>query len=168
MVDELGARLRSLRLIVLDFDGVLTDNRVIVMQDGSEGVVCNRSDGLGIQALRELGIDWLVLSKESNPVVQQRCGKLNLACVSSCDDKPTALRKEVGQRGLDLAEVAYMGNDINDIECLDIVGLPVCVKDAWPEVHKHARIATTRCGGQGAVREFCEMVIEAHQEPVAV
>ena len=70
-VDDLSEALRVIKLVVLDFDGVLTDNRVLVMEDGSEGVVCNRSDGIGIQAARELGIKFLVLSKEKNPVVQE-------------------------------------------------------------------------------------------------
>ncbi len=157
------ALLRRLKLIVLDFDGVLTDNRVIVLQDGTEAVVCNRSDGLGISAVRNLGVEFLVMSKEQNPVVQARCAKLGLPCISGCDDKLTRLQSEVERRGIALADVAYVGNDINDVPCLEIVGLPVCVADAWPAALEHARLVTRRRGGEGAVREFCDMVLAARQ-----
>lgn len=160
--------LLHVKLIVLDFDGVLTDNRVIVMQDGSEAVVCSRSDGLGIEAVRDLGVEFLVLSRERNPVVAKRCEKLNLACISGCEDKPGTLEKQMSQRGYGAEQVAYIGNDVNDIDCLDMVGLPVCVADAWPEVRRHARFITEREGGRGAVREFCDMVIDAHRAATEV
>ena len=163
-----GGELLHVKLIVLDFDGVLTDNRVIVMQDGSEAVMCSRSDGLGIEAVRHLGVDFLVLSTERNPVVARRCEKLGLACISGCDDKPKTLEKEISRRGYDAGQVAYVGNDINDIDCLDMVGVPVCVADAWPEVRQHARLVTGRKGGRGAVREFCDMVVEAHRKATQV
>jgi 3-deoxy-D-manno-octulosonate 8-phosphate phosphatase (KDO 8-P phosphatase) len=161
-VDEgIKAQLQRLRLVVLDFDGVLTDNRVIVLQDGTEAVLCNRSDGLGITAVRNLGVEFLVLSKEQNPVVQARCAKLRLPCISGCDDKVTRLRAETERLGIALEDVAYLGNDINDIPCLRVVGLPVCVADAWPAARKHARFVTQRRGGEGAVREFCDLLVEA-------
>lgn len=163
MEAEQAALLRRLKLIVLDFDGVLTDNRVIVLQDGTEAVVCNRSDGLGISTVRNLGVEFLVMSKEQNPVVQARCTKLGLPCISGCDDKAGRLRIETDRKGIDLAEVAYVGNDINDVSCLEIVGLPVCVADAWPVALEHARLITRRRGGEGAVREFCDLVVAARR-----
>ena len=162
-MDDLSEALRVIKLVVLDFDGVLTDNRVLVMEDGSEGVVCNRSDGIGIQAARELGIKFLVLSKEKNPVVQTRCSKLQLSCISGCDDKKSILSQHVVSVGCELNEVAYMGNDVNDIECLDMVGFPVAPADAWPEILEHVRFVTERPGGAGAVREFCDMVVRANR-----
>lgn len=168
MAGAAGGELLHVKLIVLDFDGVLTDNRVFVMQDGSEAVMCSRSDGLGIQAVRDLGVEFLVLSTERNPVVAKRCEKLNVACISGCDDKPKTLGKEMRRRGYDADQVAYVGNDVNDIECLDMVGVPVCVADAWPQVRQHARFITEREGGQGAVREFCDMVVDAHRAATQV
>ena len=148
----------NIEMIVLDFDGVLTNNKVIVMEDGTEAVICSRSDGLGLERIKELGIYLLVLSKEKNPVVSARCKKLNIRCIQGCHDKAVRLRKEIESLGLGLQQVAYIGNDINDIPCLEIVGLPVCVADAYPEAKRLAKIVTSKNGGDGAVREFCDIV----------
>jgi YrbI family 3-deoxy-D-manno-octulosonate 8-phosphate phosphatase len=150
--------IKKVKFIVFDFDGVFTDNRVLVLQDGTEGVLCSRADGFGLDATRKQGVELMVLSKEKNPVVGARCKKLNLRCMQSCDHKAEALREEVKQLGLELDNVAYMGNDINDIECLEIVGLPVCVADSYPEVIAVSKLITRKDGGHGAVREFCDFV----------
>jgi 3-deoxy-D-manno-octulosonate 8-phosphate phosphatase (KDO 8-P phosphatase) len=147
---------KNIRFIVFDFDGVFTDNRVLVLQDGTEGVFCTRADGFGLDAVRKLGIELLVLSKEKNSVVGARCKKLNLNYIQGCDNKAEVLRSEAQKRGVSLEQVAYMGNDINDLECLRIVGLPVCVADAYPEVVAACLHKTRANGGQGAVREFCD------------
>jgi YrbI family 3-deoxy-D-manno-octulosonate 8-phosphate phosphatase len=151
----LRAVLRRVRLVVFDFDGVMTDNRVLTLQDGTEGVFCNRSDGLGIGMLREAGMPMLVLSKEENPVVAARCRKLKLECHQGIDDKLAELTRVIEARGLTPDQVAYVGNDVNDEACLRAVGLPVAVADAYPEALAAARVVTLRAGGQGAVREVC-------------
>jgi len=125
---------KQIQMVVFDFDGVFTDNRVLVMEDGSEGVWCSRADGFGLTSLRSVGVQSLVISKEVNPVVGERCKKLRLPCIQGCDNKQEVLTRETRQLGISLERVAYVGNDINDIECLKIVGLPVCVADAWPAV----------------------------------
>lgn len=152
---------RGIRLAVFDFDGVFTDNRVIVFQDGREAVMCSRADGFGLTRLRDAGCALLVISLETNPVVEARCRKLGLEVVHSCEDKVTALRVRADLLGLDLSEVSYLGNDINDLACLAIVGLPACVSDAYPEVKKVSTFQTRAKGGHGAVREFCDMLAEA-------
>ncbi len=152
---------RRLQLLVFDFDGVMTDNRVWVLEDGREAVACWRSDGLGLSALRATGIECFVLSTERNPVVGARCRKLGLEYVQGCDDKPEALRRLVSDRGLSMAEVAYMGNDVNDLECLRMVGLPIIVSDAHPSVRRAARWRTKAPGGRGAVREVCDILVAA-------
>ncbi|MEW6088419.1 MAG: HAD hydrolase family protein [bacterium] len=154
----------GIKLIVFDFDGVFTDNRVLVMQDGSEGVLCSRSDGLGLNMLRDIGLKMLVISKEVNPVVSVRCKKLGIPCIQGIDHKAIVLRREVKKIGIDLEKTAYVGNDINDLECLQIVGLPVCVADAYPEVKKISLHITKARGGKGAVREFCDFVIKIKQK----
>ncbi len=161
-MDE-GIRLiaRRLKLMVFDFDGVFTDNRVWVLEDGREAVVCNRSDGLGLGAVKKAGIQLLVLSKERNPVVGARCRKLDIPYIQGCDDKPAILQAEAHSRQISLGDTAYMGNDINDIGCMELVGLPVCVADAYPGVLSRAKIVTGRRGGDGAVREFCDFVLNA-------
>ena len=147
-------------MIIFDFDGVFTDNRVLVLQDGSEGVFCNRADGFGIEAARRLGINLMVLSKEKNPVVTSRCQKLNISCIQGCDNKAEVLKQEVNKLGLSLKDVAYMGNDTNDIECLKIVGFPVCVHDSHPDVAAVSFYVTKAKGGYGAVREFCDYIVK--------
>lgn len=152
---------KRIKLIVFDFDGVFTDNRVLVFQDGTEGVFCSRADGLGLEAVLKAGINVLVLSKEKNPIVGVRCRKLNLPCIQGCDNKLKVLKEEARKRKIQLREIAYMGNDINDLDCLRMVGLPVCVSDSHPDVVSASIFITKSKGGYGAVREFCDFIINA-------
>jgi YrbI family 3-deoxy-D-manno-octulosonate 8-phosphate phosphatase len=154
--------LASIRFAVFDFDGVFTDNHVWVDGDGGETVRCSRADGLGLRRLREAGVDALVLSLETAPVVSARARKLGISCLQGIEDKLAVLREEAAARELSLEDVAYVGNDINDVECLGAVGLAVVPADAWPEAREHARWVLTRAGGQGCVREFCDAVWLAH------
>ncbi|HEY5884020.1 MAG TPA: hypothetical protein VIT88_05000, partial [Pyrinomonadaceae bacterium] len=122
---DLASRVRQTRLIAFDFDGVFTDNLVLVSQDGTESVRCWRGDGLGLRKLDRLGIISLILSTEPNPVVAARARKLDLRCIHGCDDKLTTLKKIAAEHDLDLSQVAFVGNDINDLECLESVGFPI-------------------------------------------
>jgi YrbI family 3-deoxy-D-manno-octulosonate 8-phosphate phosphatase len=148
----------DLRLIVFDFDGVMTDNRVWVNGDGEEWVACNRSDGLGLERLRSSGVEMLVLSTEKNPVVGARCRKLRLEYEQGVADKGARLRELIAQRGLDPTSVVYVGNDVNDLDCMRLVGCSVAVADAHPEALVAADLVLTRRGGHGAVRELCDRV----------
>ncbi len=151
---------RRVRALVLDFDGVLTDNRVLVMEDGKEGVLCSRADGMGLEMLRRKGIRILILSKERNAVVGARAEKLGVECLQGIDDKLPAMRRWVQAHGIAMEEVVYAGNDVNDIECLRICGCGVCVADAHPEAKEAADIVLPERGGQGAVRMLCEWIVE--------
>ena len=155
--------LARVRLLVLDFDGVLTDNRVIVREDGREAVACHRGDGWGIARLREAGVSIIVLSTETNGVVKARCDKLKLECIQGCDDKHSALERLARERGIEAANIAYVGNDVNDLACLRWVGLPISVADGEPEARRAARLVTTRRGGDGAVREVAEWLLAARR-----
>ena len=157
--------LASVTFVVFDFDGVMTDNRVLVAEDGRESVFCSRADGLGVQLLGRAGVGCLVLSTEANPVVSARAAKLGVECVQGLglDGKGEALRRIMRERGIDPAAAAYVGNDVNDVECLGLVGVPICVADAWPAVRRAARYATARRGGDGAVREVCDLLLEARR-----
>lgn len=157
--------LARVRLLVLDFDGVMTDNRVTVTDDGHESVTCHRGDGWGIARLVESGVEVLVLSTETNPVVLHRSRKLKLECVHGCDDKLAALQALVAARGLEPAQVAYVGNDVNDLACLRWVGVPIAVADAEPEVRSAVLLVTARPGGHGAVREVAEWILAARSAP---
>jgi YrbI family 3-deoxy-D-manno-octulosonate 8-phosphate phosphatase len=145
--------------IVFDFDGVFTDNRVLVVQDGREAVWCNRGDGMGLATLRRSGLPLLVLSTEENPVVKARCAKLGLECLSGVADKGSALANWAAARNLDLAHLIYVGNDVNDLECLQLVGCGVAVADAHPRAKRAARMMLASNGGHGAIRELADLVI---------
>ncbi|HLP86216.1 MAG TPA: HAD hydrolase family protein [Phycisphaerales bacterium] len=164
---EMSARLRDVALLVFDFDGVWTTNQVLVMQDGSEGVLANRSDGLGIGMLRASGLEMMVLSAEVNPVVSARCAKVKMPCVQGEADKAGALRRILAEKKIDAARVAYVGNDVNDVPCMNMVGVPIAVADSWPTVLPHAKLVTRRIGGHGAVREVCEWFLAARQSKAA-
>ena len=160
ITEELKLLINNVQLVIFDFDGVFTDNRVYVSEDGIESVSCWRRDGLGLSKLKGLGLPIWVVSTEINKVVGARCKKLQIDCVQGCDDKLAAVIKLVKQFDCSLDEVLYMGNDINDIDCLQSVGLPVVVQDAYPEVVNLAKFKTQRAGGFGAVREICDLIYE--------
>lgn len=161
MMNDLQALMRGIQLAVFDFDGVFTDNSVWVSEKGEESVRCNRSDGLGLRRLREVGVEARILSTETNPVVTARARKLNLPCEQGVGEKGTVLEALRAERNLTWEEVAFVGNDINDRPCLVKAGLAVVVADAWAEVKPLAALVLTRNGGEGAVREFCDLLWNA-------
>ena len=146
-------------LIVYDFDGVMTDNRVIVFQDGTEAVIVNRADGLGVDRLRALKIPQLILSTETNPVVKARAAKLGLEIIASCNDKKVALMDYCDQNNYELQKVLYAGNDLNDLEVMQIVGFPVAPADAHPDIKSLAKLVTKAKGGEGVIRELSDVLI---------
>lgn len=154
---KLTRLVRQTRLIVFDFDGVFTDNMVYVFEDGSEAVRCSRSDGIGLKKLERLGIRAMIISTENNPVVSARSSKLGIRCIQGCNDKRAALEEVARQLDLSLSQVAFVGNDINDLPCLTSVGLPIVVQDAYPDVVVRAAYQTRTLGGYGAVREVCDL-----------
>lgn len=155
----LGELLSTIRTVVFDFDGVFTDNAVWVDQHGVESVRCWRGDGLGLARLRSVGIASYVLSTETNPVVTTRCAKLEIDVVQGCTDKGAELRTLLDGLGADAKATCYVGNDINDAACLQMVGLPVVVADAHRDVLALALLRTTAAGGYGAVREVCDLLV---------
>lgn len=155
--------LQAIELLALDFDGVLTDNRVLVDQDGHEAVWCHRGDGWGIARLLEAGVSVVVISTETNPVVAARCRKLGIPVVQGCGDKQAALQSMADARHLGPEHVAYVGNDVNDLACLRWAAVPIAVADAVPGVRAIARLITATPGGYGAVREVADWILAARQ-----
>ena len=145
--------------LVLDFDGVFTDNGVIVSEDGQESVTCSRSDGLGLSQIKQANIPIMVLSTEENPVVAARCNKLGLEYLQGSQDKRAALLDWLGRHTVNAAQVVYVGNDINDLPCMELAGCSVAVKDAHPNVLRAAHIVLSNPGGGGAIREICDLII---------
>lgn len=154
----LAPHLCPLKAVIFDFDGVFTDNAVHVLQDGREAVRCSRFDGIGLARLRELGMVLLILSSEANPVVTARGIKLKIPVIQDCADKQATLTDFLARQGIGLHETAFLGNDINDLHCLQAVALPMVVADAHPDVVAFARYQTATPGGYGAVREVCDLI----------
>jgi len=147
--------------LVTDFDGVHTDDTATVDSDGLESVRVSREDGMGVSRLRRAGIPLLILSTEQNPVVARRAEKLQVPVRHGVNDKAAALAAWADENGIPLAEVAYVGNDVNDLGALGVVGWPIAVANAHPLVKAAARVVLTRRGGEGAVREVAERMLTA-------
>ena len=150
--------LMKIKVVIFDFDGVFTDNKVYVNEKGEESIVCDKADGVGLSMLDKAGILAAVLSSERNTAVYARCHKLGLACVTGSKDKLNDLMKCLGKVHVLPQEVAYAGNDLADIPCMKYVGLPIAVANAVEDVKLVAKKITARCGGDGAVREICEKI----------
>ncbi len=149
----------KVRLLVLDFDGTLTDNRVWVDETGREMVAANRGDGMGIALVRRKGIEVVILSTERNPVVTARARKLGVPVFQGVDDKPALLRRLLKERGISPEEVVYVGNDVNDVPCFPLVGFAAVPADAHPEAKRVADVVLSKPGGRGAVREVCDRLL---------
>lgn len=145
--------------IAFDFDGVFTDDRVIVDEHGLEAVHCSRRDGMGIEMLRNAGMRMIVISKERNPVVARRCEKLRLEYLQGQDSKIGALKAWIDEQRIDAENVIFVGNDINDSECMAAVGCAVVPADAHPIARSAASIILNSNGGTGAIRELADMVL---------
>ena len=155
--ESLAKIISNIRLVAFDFDGVFTDNSVFVFEDGREAVRCMRSDGMGIGKLKALGLAVVVVSTEVNPVVQARSRKLVIKCINGCNDKLAVINELAAEAGISLEQIAFVGNDVNDLPCLTTVGLPIVVQDAHPDVVPYASYQTKIPGGYGAVREVCDL-----------
>jgi N-acylneuraminate cytidylyltransferase len=145
----------------MDFDGVFTDNRALVFEDGSEAVFVSRADGMGISILRKNDFQMVVISTEKNPVVAARCKKLQIECLQGIDDKLPVLREWAARNDVSIDHVAFVGNDINDVECMNAVGTSIAVADAHPTAIEAANLVLSAIGGRGAIREVADMIISA-------
>ncbi len=152
----------EVKLIVSDFDGVFTDNRVWTDQDGREMVAASRSDGLRMRDLRERGIEVIVLSSEENPVVVARARKMGLEAVQETDTrkKGEAFQKLMARKHVDPAQVIFIGNDENDLPCFELAGWAVAVRDSYPAVLRAADYVLRTPGGHGALRELFDLVLK--------
>ena len=147
--------------VVTDFDGVHTDDTVLIGQNGEEFVTVSRADGMGIGRLRAAGVPVLILSTETNPVVSARARKLGVEVAQGSADKAATLTVWAAERGIPLDRIAYLGNDVNDLGCLELVGWPIAVPEAHPRVLAASRIVLAAPGGDGAVRELAEAVLHS-------
>jgi N-acylneuraminate cytidylyltransferase len=153
---------RNIELIICDFDGVVTDNKVWTDEDGREMVAAYRSDSIRIRELRERGMDLMILSSEVNSVVAARAKKMGVDAIHGVglQDKGRVMREILEQKKVKAENVIYVGNDLNDLPCFEIAGWCVAVADAYPEVIRAADIVLTKAGGHGAVRELCDLILK--------
>jgi len=159
--DNLDKVLTCIQLVVFDFDGVFTDNTVYVSQSGTETIRCWRSDGLGLSRLHKIGVQTFIISTELNPVVMTRANKLKISCKQGIENKAMAVLDTCKELGIAPEHTMFVGNDINDIPAFKVVGVPVAVADAYPEVDLHIMFRTEKLGGFGAVREVCDLIYYA-------
>jgi YrbI family 3-deoxy-D-manno-octulosonate 8-phosphate phosphatase len=147
-------------VVITDFDGVHTDDSATIGQDGRESVRVSRADGLGVERLRSVGVPLLIVSKEISPVVQARAAKLGVEAMHNVEDKRQVVLEWLAAHQIPRDRAAYLGNDVNDLGPMGLVGWPVAVADAHPAVRAAARMVLARSGGHGAVRELCDLVVE--------
>lgn len=158
MINMNNSFFSKIKIVVFDFDGVFTNNKVIVNELGLEAVICNRSDGIGLSRLKSIGVKSFIISTEKNKVVLKRAEKLKIKCYNNIDDKSKILKNICNEENVNLKDVCFVGNDINDIPALEICGFPVGVKDSYDEIKPYIKFITKNKGGEGAVREICDLI----------
>ena len=155
---------KKIKLIVYDFDGVMTGNKVYVDSSGNETVQVNRGDGLGISEIKKIGIDQIIISTEKNTVVSARAKKLNIKCLQGIDNKKESLQKYCKENNYKLQHVAYVGNDINDKKSMEIAGTTFCPADAHESIKAITNHILKTKGGNGVIRELLDFIIEKKGE----
>ena len=162
MSNALLQRAKAVRLAIFDVDGVLTDGRLYFLADGSEFKTFNTLDGHGIKMLIASGVQTAIISGRSSPVVERRAANLGIQhLIQGREDKLVVLEQLLGELGLGYEEVAYLGDDLPDLPVIRRVGLGMAVANAAAFVREHAHGITTARGGEGAAREFCELILRA-------
>jgi len=153
LIDDIDA-------FIFDFDGVLTNNLVLIDQDGRELVSCNRSDGLAFDVLRKLKKPTYIVSTEKNLVVSARAKKLNIPLFQGVSDKTKTIQTLVDEYGYSASRILYVGNDLNDFKVMKNCGYTVCPADSHPAIQELSDIVLNTSGGGGVVRELLEDILE--------
>ena len=162
---DVRERARKIRLVAMDVDGVLTDAGMYYTESGDELKKFNTRDGMGVARVRAAGLKTAILTGESTKLVVRRGEKLKIDHVFiGVSDKLTCMRTLLDELDLTLEQVAYIGDDVNDYELLCHVGLAAAVRDASRLPKSVAHLVTEAKGGEGAVRELCEIILEAQHE----
>ena len=150
----------NIKCIFYDFDGVMTDNKVILSESGQESVVVNRSDGLAISYFKKIGIRQYIISTEKNPVVSKRAEKLKIDVFQNIDNKLSKIKSIMDELNLKNNDVAFVGNDLNDLEVITFLTNSFCPKDSHPKVLKQARKILDREGGDGVIMSLYNYIGE--------
>ena len=167
--DELLQHASRIRLLLTDVDGVLTDGGVYYGESGEVMKRFNIRDGMAIERLRAVGVDVGIITGERSPSVARRAEKLRIDILYlHCKDKPAALRLICQEHGYTPDDIAYIGDDVNDIDVMGLVALAAAPGDALPQAKAVAHYICRLFGGQGAFREFAELIFEARESRVEV
>lgn len=160
--DELIARAKKIRLLALDVDGVLTDGKLYFSNEGIETKAFNTLDGHGIKLLRKSGVEVAIITGRTTKLVAKRAHDLGITqLVQGREDKLAALQELLEKNAVDLQAIAFMGDDYPDLTVMRRVGLALTVAEALPIMKENAHWQSQRRGGEGAVREACDMLMQA-------
>jgi|TARA_B110000261_G_C13005289_1_gene325909 3-deoxy-D-manno-octulosonate 8-phosphate phosphatase (KDO 8-P phosphatase) len=151
--------INDLDALIFDFDGVLTDNKVHLDQEGNEWVSCNRSDGLAFDVLRKFKKHTYIISTEKNKVVAARAKKLKIPVLFGVQNKPDALKKLSKKKLFNLDRTLYVGNDLNDYEAMKLCGYSACPSDSHKMIKQIVAFRLDAKGGSGVIRELVEKVL---------
>ena len=153
-------QLDNLDAIIFDFDGVLTDNRVYLNENGEESVACNRSDGIGFNVLNKIKKPTYIVSSETNRVVTQRAKKVNIPVIHGVNNKLSAIEDLSASENISLERTLYVGNDLNDFHAMKRCGFSVCPADSHPKIKEISNWILQSNGGDGVVREIVELLLK--------
>ena len=148
----------KIKQIFYDFDGVMTDNKVLLTEDGVESVFVNRSDGLAISYFKKIGINQTIISTEKNPVVMKRAKKLEIECFQGIDSKLEKIKTILIESKIEINEVVFVGNDLNDLEVMKYLSNTYCPSDSHPAILKVAKKILSSPGGQGAIMDLYNLL----------
>ena len=160
MSNDKSVSLNNITVFIFDFDGVLTNNLVQIDENGKESVSCSRADGLAFDVLRKLNKPVFILSTEKNQVVTARAKKLKVPVLQGVSEKSEALKQLIEKEGLDLKNILYVGNDLNDYLVMQLCGYSACPADSHPKIKHISDICLNTNGGEGVVRELLEEVLD--------
>lgn len=159
-------RLTDIRLVAFDVDGVFTDGRIYISDDGSETKAFHTQDGFGVRRLLRAGVHAAVISGRNSPAVEKRMAELGVRhVILGCKDKVAAMQELASSLDIEMQACVFVGDDVPDLALLDCVGLSVAVANAVAEVRERCDYVTQRRGGSGAVREVCDLVVAAQRDP---
>lgn len=151
----------SIKWFVMDVDGVLTDGKIVYTSTGEEIKGFFAQDGLGLAAAKKVGIKLAIITGRFSPMVEKRVKELKIDnLIMGCHNKSEALQQLIKKDRLELSEIAYIGDDLNDLGVLNLVGLPLAPANACEEVKKIAKYITQQTGGNGAIREAVEYILK--------
>ena len=164
---------QNVHTIAFDFDGIFTDNKVYFTQGGIEIIRCDRSDSLGLDILKKFikkkkwDLDYFIISREKNDVVLERARKLGIKCFNNINNKKDFLLKYLSKKNTNIEKIRdgfiFLGNDLNDLEAINISGFSIAPLDAHPIIKDNVDLIINKKGGEGFVREFIEILIKINE-----